>query len=87
MRAQTTTDYFLHWADVFDPWIEALKGPAYQWPTITRRAYVMTWPVSMILRGVAIGVLIFAWLVVGACGYIANRLACIWRGQRSMWGD
>lgn len=68
-----------------DEMIDRLKEPAYTWSTPARRAYVLTFPVSPIVRVLMIFVLVCAWLAHSIVAYTGERLRCVWNGERSLW--
>ena len=67
--------------------IDALKRDPHRWRLAIRRAYVLTWPVSLLLRGVLLVGLFAAWLTASFAEFLTYRLGCIWRGKRrGGWG-
>lgn len=74
-------------SDSISVWIDALKTPVYQWSVFWRKLYVITWPLSTIVRGLLYFPLIGAWLTSGAFEYSRILLICKWRGIRNPWGD
>lgn len=78
---------YTSWCEPLNRWIGALWDPAHTWPTAARRAYVLTWPISLIVR--AMVWLLLAVAVVGAmlAGVIAKYFTCVWHGKRIDWDD
>jgi hypothetical protein len=63
----------------------AVLRPVYSWPQGVRRIFVLTWPVSAIVRGVAVvGIGLLA-IASGGLSYLRYVGKCRWYGVRSIW--
>jgi hypothetical protein len=65
--------------------VDMVKSPPYTWSKALRRTYVLTFPVSPLVRLATIVALIATFVVVGLVSFIGAKLECTWRGLRSMW--
>jgi polyferredoxin len=80
--------YGLNWGDVVSgPALAALLRKPHTWSTAARRAYVLTWPVSLAVRVLLIITFMATWLALNLAGGIANRLSCVWHGERGIWSE
>lgn len=65
--------------------LAAVCRPVWSWPQGVRRAYVLTWPLSAVVRGTAVACIGALWLAAGALGYLRYTAKCRWYGVRSIW--
>ena len=78
-------DWWMRPAEFVAPAIHALTEESYRWPPAVRRAYVMTWPVAIVVRILAILALMFIHVILGGAGYVCAALNCILLGKRTPW--
>lgn len=72
-------------SEFFSDAMNTLIGPAHLWRRIVRRVYVVTWPVSLLVRCALVVGTVAMVLVTGFVEFMIERLRCIWEGNRSMW--
>jgi hypothetical protein len=72
-------------SEFFGDVVHKIAGKAYKWPRWARRAYVLTWPASVLVRFVVGAVFLTMFVVTAFVEFTIERLHGVWHGNKDIW--